>query len=262
MWPVYVINLAANHERMNNSDYQFATARIAYDRIEAVNGWGLTDEEIARVYDHEANRRWAKYPLVSPEIGLYLSHINAWKRIASGSADGGFIFEDDFAADSTLSDVLEMLSTDSSDWDMVKLYSRKHVSHAISRRPLGAKHEILVPYRVPNCNVAYGLTKDAAERLVARAIPFFRPCDESHKFFWEQALSVSLVSPPPVGMGDLRTATGTVNSARRAANRRRGWERLRQAAHNISYQLHYEVRLHYYRVRQMCRQSSERQRDG
>ena len=261
MWPVYVINLAANHERMNNSDYQFATAGIAYDRLEAVNGWGLTDEEIASVYDEAANRRWAKYPLVRPQIGLYMSHINAWKRIASGSADGGFIFEDDFTANSTLSDVLEILSTDSSDWDMVKLYALKPVTYSISRRPLGARHEIVVPYRVPITNVAYGLTKDAAERLAAMAIPFFRPCDESHKFFWEKALRVSLVLPPPVGMADVMAATGTVTSARRAANRRRGWARLRQAARNVSYHLHYEARLHYYRVRQMCRQHSDRQRD-
>ena len=262
MWPVYLINLADNHERLNNSHYQFATAGIAYDRLEAVNGWELTDEEIATVYDEAANRHWARYPLVGPQIGLYLSHIDAWRRIASGSADGAFIFEDDFKVDSTLSDVLEMLSTDSSDWDMVKLYSPKPTPYAISRRPLGARHELVVPYRVPIANVAYGLTKEAAERLVAMAIPFFRPCDESHKFFWEKALSVSLVLPPPVAMSDVKPATGTVSSARRASNRRRGWARIRQTARNISYQLHYEVRLHYYRVRQMCRQSFDRQCDG
>ena len=121
-----------------NSDHQFDKAGIAYDRLEAVDGWELTDDEIARVYDEAANRRRARYPLVRPEIGLYLSQINAWKHIAAGSADGGFVFEDDFAAAATLADVLNMLSADSADWDMVKLYARKPAPYTISRRPLGA----------------------------------------------------------------------------------------------------------------------------
>lgn len=253
MWPVYLINLAANRERLNNSDNQFAKARITYERLEAVNGWELTDEEIARVYDEATNHRRAKYPLVRPQIGLYMSHINAWRRIASGPADGGFIFEDDFAADSALPDVLRWLSADAADWDMVKLFALKPASYSLSRRPLGARHEIVVPYRVPIANIAYGLTKDAARRLAAMAIPFFRPCDESHKFFWEKNLRVSLVLPPPVRIGDEKAMTGTVSAARRAVNRRRGWAQLRQAARNISYQLHYQACLHYHRVRGIWR---------
>ena len=262
MWPVSLINLSANRERLDNSDHQFNQAGIAYDRLEGVNGWELTENEVARVYDEVANRRRARYPLVRPQIGLYLSHINAWKNIAAGPADGGFVFEDDFAADATLADVLKILSADSADWDMVKLYALKPVSYAISRRPLGGRHEIVIPYQVPITNVAYGLTKDAAERLAAMAIPIFRPCDESHKFFWEKNLRVSLVLPPPVRLGDETAATGTVSATRRTANKRRGWARLRQPVRNFSYQLHYQACLHYYRVRQIWRQFSHVQRRG
>ena len=251
MWPVYLINLDANIERLRNSDRYFTEAGIPYCRLEGVNGWELTQDEIARVYDERENRRRAKYPLVKPQIGLYLSHINAWKRIASGTARGGFIFEDDFAADPVLKDVLQWLSSDEDDWDMVKLFTPNPTSFTLSRRPLGVGHEIVVPYRVPITNLAYGLTREAARRMAATAIPFFRPCDEGHKFFWEHGLKISLVVPPPARIGAEFAETGTASGTRRAASRRQGWRLFGKAARNFTYQLHYQSRLHFYRLKGM-----------
>ena len=253
MWPVYLINLSENPDRLENCDRQFVKAGIPYDRIEAVNGWKLSSEEISKVYDESANRNRARHPLVKPQIGLHLSHIKVWDRIGSEDAPGGFIFEDDFLANSSLPHVLNLLSSDEGDWDMVKLFSPKPASFAISRRPLSARHDIVVPYRVPITNLAYGLTKDAATRLVATAIPFFRPCDEHHKFYWERNLRISLVCPPPVGIGDEHAQTGTVSASRRSSNQYRGWEWIRQIGRNFSYQLHYQTLLHYNRAKERWR---------
>ena len=253
MWPVYLINLTANPERLENSDRQFGRMGIPYSRVEGVNGWALRDDEISRVYDEKANRRRARYPLVRPQIGLYLSHIQVWNSIASGSEDGGFIFEDDFEASSNLVDILHMVSHDHGDWDMAKLFAHNSNPYSLSRRPLGAAHEIVVPYRVPITNVAYAIRRESARRMASMAIPFFRPCDESHKFYWEKNLKVSLVVPPPVRIGDEQATTGTVSATRRAANRRNGAQLIRQAVRNITYQLYYQTSLHYHRLREMLR---------
>lgn len=245
-WPSYVINLKANTARMQNSATQFEAAGLPWHAIEAVNGWELPEAEIARVYDIDANRRRAKYPLVRPEIGCYLSHIAAWRRIADGEADGGFIFEDDFRADQTLGPILRLLTEDPRDWDMVKLFTFDTDPKCLARRPLGEGFEIVVPYRVPTCLIGYGLAKEAAGRLADRAIPFCRPVDEDQKWVWETGLRVSVVLPAPISVGDQQAVTGTIGSERReAARNSRG--RARHAIHSLVYQLRYNVLLFWHR---------------
>ena len=217
MWPSYVINLAANKARMENSAAQLDAAGLPWNRIEAVNGWELSDADIARVYDAVANRTYAKYPLVKPEIGCYLSHIAAWRRIAESKYEGGFIFEDDFLSHENLGTVIELLSKDQRDWEMVKLFTLDQNPKIIARRALGEESEIVIPYRVPTCLLGYGLAKETARFLVDRAFPFFRPVDEDHKWFWETGIRVSLILPAPIVVGDQDAKTGTIGQERRKA---------------------------------------------
>jgi glycosyl transferase family 25 len=250
MWPSYVINLARNVQRLQNSARQLDAAGIPWERIEAVNGWELSDDEVAAVYDAERNARDGKQPLVAPEIGCYLSHIAAWERIASSPHSGGFIFEDDFAADDTLARKLELLSVEQTAWDMVKLFSFDAEPPLEWDRPLGP-YRIGLPYRVPTCLIGYGLTKQAAARLAARARPFFRPVDEDQKFVWETGLRVALILPPPIRVGDQATVTGTIGNERRAARGRR--HRVTRGLHNLLYSLRYAIKL-------ACHRRSERRK--
>jgi glycosyl transferase family 25 len=249
MWPAIVINLAANTRRMEESARQLDAQGIVFRRIEGVDGWRLDGDEIARVYDQRRNARSARHPLVPPEIGCYLSHIAAWRAIAEGDAEGGFIFEDDFAADPSLGEVLGLLSADRGGWDMVKLFSFQPEPRLLTPRPLGPRHTIGIAYRVPTCLIAYGVTRDAAARLAARAVPFFRPVDEDQKFFWETGMRVALVTPPPVVVGDQQAATGTIGDVRRKANRAAGRAPLQRAWSSLTYGLNYALRLHYSRWR-------------
>ena len=240
MWPSYVINLARNTQRMENSARQLDAAGLPWERIDAVNGWELPEAEIARVYDADRNARDGKQPLVAPEIGCYLSHIAAWERIAEGPDPGGFIFEDDFAADDTLAEKLALLSGDTADWDMVKLFSFDAEPKLEWERPLGP-YRIGMPYRVPTCLIGYGLTREAAAHLAGRARPFFRPVDEDQKFVWETGLRVALVLPPPLLVGDQSTVTGTIGAERRAS--RAGQGALARAVRNLRYSLRYSWNL-------------------
>ena len=240
MWPCFVINLAQNAQRIENSARQLDAAGAAWQRVEAVNGWDLSSEEIARVYDARRNARDGKQPLVPAEIGCYLSHIEAWRKIAEGDAEGGFVFEDDFAADETLAEKMELLSIPQSEWDMVKLFSFDPDPPMYNRFQLGA-YKVGIPYRVPTCLIGYGLTREGARQLVDRALPFFRPVDEDQKFTWETGLRVSLIVPPPILVGDQSTVTGTIGAARRASkDGRRG---LARALHNLKYRARYAFNL-------------------
>jgi len=216
MWPSYVINLRDNTGRLARVSAILNDQNIPFQRIEAVNGWKMTAEEIIRVYDARRNARDGFQPLIPAEIGCYLSHIEAWRQIAQGDAPGGFIFEDDFAATPDLAAVMQAVSLDKSgEWDMVKLFTLDPSVPLAGERDLRVGTRIGIPYRVPTCLMAYGVTKAAAQQLLANAVPFFRPVDEDQKFVWETGLRVALTLPPPVILGDQETVTGTIGAARR-----------------------------------------------
>jgi glycosyl transferase family 25 len=207
----------------------------------------MTPQEIAAVYDAERNARDGKHALVAPEIGCYLSHIAAWRAIAECDAPGGFVFEDDFAADDTLAEKMDLLSRPQEMWDMVKLFSFDPAPRLMQDSALGP-YRVGLPERVPTCLIGYGLTRAAAARLAARAIPFFRPVDEDQKFVWETGLRVAVILPPPVVVGDQQAETGTIGSVRRAT--RSGRSVVGQTLHNIRYQWRYRRGLRrYWRAR-------------
>ena len=230
---------------MENSARQLDVAGLPWQRLEAVNGWAMSQGAVDAVYDAARNARDGKHKLVRPEIGCYLSHIAAWRAIATGDANGGFVFEDDFAADDSLADKLARLSVSQSLWDMVKLFSFDTNPRMVFEQNLGP-YRIGIPYRVPTCLIGYGITKQAAGRLIARAVPFFRPVDEDQKFIWETGLRVALILPPPVFVGDQAAVTGTIGAVRRAA--RSGRSVIGQMIHNARYQARYTQRLRQYRL--------------
>jgi glycosyl transferase family 25 len=242
MWPSYPINLADNTARPDNSTAQFMAQAIPFERINAVNGWALTPNEITQNYDVAANKTHAKAPLVASKIGCYLSHIAAWKRIANCDAAGGFVFEDDFLADDTSGATLADLTVAQSDWDMVKLFSFDQSPKAVFETTLGTKR-LVVPYRVPTCLIGYGMTKQAAQKLLTQVSPLFRPVDEDQKFFWETDLKTALVLPSPIVVGDQQTATGIIGAKRRKL-KPKGLSVLWRA---LRYRLNYALKLHWYR---------------
>lgn len=248
IWPCHLINLAENRDRLERSAAQFDAQGIAFRRVEAVNGWQMPPEALAQVYDARANARRARHPLVPAEIGCYLSHIDAWREIAEGSAAGGFVFEDDFAAAPHLAQALTLLSEDGAadGWDLVKLFAFDPSIRLLKPRPLGP-FTVGFPYRVPTCLIGYGLTRAAAARLAARALPIARPVDEDQKFFWETGLRVALITPPPVQVGDQQAETGTIGQTRRAAAP--GRSRVGQLLHSLAYQAGYAARLHWHRMK-------------
>jgi len=147
-----------------------------------------------------------------------------------------------------LPDVLRLLCEDERDWDMVKLFALNQAPRTMTRRLLGPRHEIVVPFKVPNGTMGYGLTREAAHQLTRRAIPFFRAIDEDQKFIWETGLRVALVLPSPVVIGNTQATTRTIEQDRQ---KRRLSVKLggMKAWHILIYQLRYHALLHWHWMR-------------
>lgn len=247
-WPVYVINMAANTTRMARVTEELARCGVGFARFEAIDGRALSEAERARVYDPAANARRARHPMIGAELGCYMSHVALWERIASGSADGAVILEDDFAADDDLAAVLAALSSDNGPWEIAKLFSLKKTQHGLARRSLCDGRQIMVPYKVPTTTLGYVIRRDAAAKLAVRALPVSRPIDEDHKHFWELDLRIALVTPPPLRFGDDTAETGTIQDTRRRSRGLAGWAALAQVWRSLRYRLRYVAGLHWHRL--------------
>ena len=219
MWPVYVINMAENTERLARVRAELTKAGIEWERLEAVNGRSLSASRLAEVYDGEANRRRARHPLVPGEIGCYLSHLAAWQRLVDSDAPGAIVLEDDFRVDGNLATVLEALERDDGEWELAKLFAFKPVALEGEVRDLVDGVRIGKPRRVPSTTLGYAIRRTGAERLLVSSLPFCRPIDEDHKFYWETGLKIAMVDPVPLAMGTQDTVSGTIGDARRTANR-------------------------------------------
>jgi len=248
IWPVHVINMAANTTRMARARGELECLGIPFSRFEAVDGRVLSGDEMARVYDPVANLRRARHPMIGPEIGCYLSHVALWERIAAGDAPGGVILEDDFAAAPDFADVLAAIAGDDGSWEIAKLFSARVGQKMLDCRPLVAGRVIGVPYKVPNTTLGYAIRRDAAARLAACALPVSRPIDEDHKHFWELGLRVALVVPPPLAFGEQGAETGTITGARRRTQKRRAGAALLHLWRSLRFRLSYLGRLHWNRL--------------
>lgn len=248
MWPVFVINMDANPQRMAAVAAELTNLDIPFERFPAINGRAISEDELAVVYDVEANARRARYPLIPAEIGCYLSHIAIWKQIAAAEAAGGIVLEDDFSASDDLRAILEALSKDGGGWDIAKLFSLHRRQGVVARRPLIDGSELVIPYKVPTTTLGYAIRKEAAGRLATIALPVSRPIDEDHKHFWEIDLRVASVMPPPLKFSETASEDGTIQSTRRRSNRLRGAAALAQSWRNLQYRVRYSFNLHWQRL--------------
>ncbi len=250
-WPVFLINLKRDTERLTKCVTQFENLNIPFERLDAADGSTLSENEIAQAYDPVTNRRRAADPLLPSEIGCYLSHIRAWNRIVERDADGGFIFEDDFQAETGLPEVLRLLPKHFYNWDMIKLFAANPDRSWIEQHALGSKHKIVSPYKIPNVTIAYGLTKDTAQHLIERATPFFRPIDEDLKYFWETRLQIGLVLPLPVAVNPqtafTKTSIGRGRHQFKEEQKRKLSSNIVRSLRRFIYQIRYEFSVHFHR---------------
>ena len=87
----YLINLDRSRDRLEFMKSQFDRLGLEFERVEAVNGRALSQEEMASITD--TSKEW---PSLSPaEVGCFLSHRKCLEIIAAGEETFAAIFEDD-----------------------------------------------------------------------------------------------------------------------------------------------------------------------
>lgn len=193
---VFLINLAKSTERLKNSSERLAAQNIQFERIPAIDGTKLTNEEIKAHYSSQSNRKQYYRNLGYGEIGCFLSHRLAWQKIVDQQLPYAIILEDDFQLVGELSAVFNTIESLRFDWQLLKLAAYQNRT-----RPIKAKKQVneqfdLVLHKKPLTGCcAQAITYEAAKQLLTATKQFGCPVDTQIQRTWQTGVSVFSLMP-------------------------------------------------------------------
>jgi glycosyl transferase, family 25 len=205
----FIIHLERASSRLPNVQSLRANLPIESEVIPAVDGARLTQQEVDQAYARRRFRPAYPFPLTRTEVGAFLSHRSAWRRIADQALDFAFIFEDDAEIDpSAFAALIEFVSAERQAWDYVLLPAQpiRNGTAVASRGGFALMRPDAPPLRA----IAQIVSAGAAKRLLERTLPFDRPVDTTLQMTWVTGQPLMVASPSPVRDVSLKTGGSTV----------------------------------------------------
>ena len=221
----FVIHLERAAGRRGAVEALLSALPIPGEILPAVDGRLLSAEEADAAY---ARARYApRYPfaLGPAEIGAFMSHRAAWRRIVDENLDHAFVFEDDAAVDpGRFAALVGFLAAERRRWRYVLM-------PAAGLEPSGdvlaraGEFVLMRPRSPPLRAIGQAVSREAAERFIALTAPFDRPVDTFLQMNWITGLTLLVATPTPIR--DVSGETGGTTVQRKRLGL---FERLRHEA--------------------------------
>lgn len=192
---VFLINLDKSSERLARCQEFFEQFDIEFERIPAVYGKDLSEQQITEFYDSARNAVGYKKPLGVGELGCYLSHIKCWQKIIEEELDYALILEDDFKLTESFKD-FERVFSDLANWDYVRIAYTTRNSGVSERAKINDDYDLVYYKKVPINTLAQAVSYAGAQKLLANSKRVFRPIDVDMKHYWEKDINVLGIDPP------------------------------------------------------------------
>ena len=182
---------------------------IESEVVGAIDGARLTREELDQAYARRRFRPTYPFALTATEVGAFLSHRAAWRRILDEALDFAFIFEDDAEIEpQAFAALMAFVAAEREAWDYVLMPAKPiQGGTAVARR---GELALLRPDAPPLRAIAQIVSRAAAERLLERTLPFDRPVDTLLQMTWVTGQPLLVASPSPVRDVSLKTGGSTV----------------------------------------------------
>lgn len=159
----YLINLDRSTDRLNLFAAQAARYGIEFERISAVDGGQLSDAQRSAVVagDYEFQ------PINAAEIGLFLSHKQAWQRLLDSGEPHAAVFEDDAVLAETISATFAAIDRANVDFDVIKLETTlRQVVCTRTAYPLSSGQQLQRLLSWHGGTAGYVVAAGAAQRLL------------------------------------------------------------------------------------------------
>jgi glycosyl transferase, family 25 len=232
----FILHLERAISRLPNVQSLSASLPIESRIVPAVDGARLSPTEVGQAYARRRFRPRYPFALTASEIGVFLSHRAAWRRIVDEKLDFAVIFEDDAQIDAgPFAALIEFVSAERSPWDYV-LMPATPVGEGTTVACRGAL-ALLRPEAPPLRAIGQIVSRAAAERLLDCTLPFDRPVDTTLQMTWVTGQPLLVASPSPVH--DVSREIGGTTVQRRSMG--------------LAERIHHEAMRPIYRARVMAR---------
>jgi glycosyl transferase family 25 len=187
----YVINLDRSKKRWQRINKHLQSMSIEAQRVSAVYGADLPDDEIARYYTPYLNQKQFFMPLKPAEIGCFMSHRKVLKSFVDLSDKAyAVILEDDVEF---IGDVLEyqhqwLDAVQGEEPVMLKLFSRRQVHGQVVYTH--QCRSTIRPHLVPLGTQGAVLNRSAAYQLLNTLSQFGMPVDVAYQHWWQHGVRV------------------------------------------------------------------------
>jgi GR25 family glycosyltransferase involved in LPS biosynthesis len=192
-----------------------AAAPLQTEILPAVDGAKLSDADVAQVYVRHIHAPRFYFDLNLAEIGAFLSHRAAWRRIVDDGLDFGVIFEDDAEIDPPqFAKTFAFANAARAQWDYVLAPAMNRHIREPRMRCGGERVTLNHPSAPPLRALTQFVSNAAARRLLAVTEKFDRPVDTFLQMSWVTGLDLLTITPS--GMLDASTALGGSTIQRRS----------------------------------------------
>jgi len=230
---VFLINLDRSTDRLELCREELQKYNIEFERVPAVYGKELTQQQIDSVYDENQNKKHYKKSLSLGEIGCYLSHIKCWQKVVDEKLDYAIILEDDFKLTESFGDfksIFEHLTN----WDYVRIaFSSRNVP-IVKRMPVTENYDLVHYAKVPINMLGQAISLQGAQKLLNNTQKIFRPVDVDIKHYWEKDIEILGITPPLIReQNNFASEIGQIANGKGREGRASLIRRLRYASKHI-----------------------------
>lgn len=198
---IYVINLEGATKRRAHIEKSFAEAGLTFRRVPAIDGktfqWQSSDYSegwYRCLHGREVNR---------PELGCYLSHLQALRTFLATEAPFALICEDDISLESELPAVLSAAVTAPRFWNVLRLSGLSEGRSLRVNRLVGDSWVCLSLARMKGTG-AYLVDRKAARTFTSRLLPMKLPYDHALDREWFYGLRAATILPFPINQKQKR----------------------------------------------------------
>lgn len=203
-----LINMDGADERLAHFTAQANAAGVSFERITAVNGRAMGEDELARYRDPRAI-----YPLSPAEVGIALSHRHAWQAIVDAGVPWGSIYEDDACLNAQTGALLDALPGDMTAPTIVNLEATNGDPVAVSKKAIRFAGRDLYELRGISIGTAgYAVNRAACLKLLEAPAFYATALDLylfSQRFGAIRGIQVFKMDPAPVIQADRLLATAS-----------------------------------------------------
>jgi glycosyl transferase family 25 len=172
----YLINLDRSEDRLAHMRQQLGRLGVDFERIAAIDGAVMAEDALAAFQRARPSKHEGWLP---GEVGCFLSHFEAWSRIAAGEEPWGAVFEDDLRVSPDLPRLLASPDWIPADADAVRLEANRSMRLRRPRRiAVTPGRHLFTAVSGTTGSGAYVLSRAAAERLIQTPTEMHSSVDE------------------------------------------------------------------------------------